>query len=268
MMTLANGLLAGFPFSWSGAFIAAGYIYSMYVLNQLNDVESIRHNEPEKARFYERRKTPLTATALLWTVAAVGVSVVTGLLPFVAVMGVYFMGLGYAVKWFPTSELISIHRLKDVPMSKDFFVGVGWAAVTCGVPALIAEGDHITPGFFVASFFTFTLAYVRSVLADIRDIEGDKLVGRNTIPIRYGKEWTKRFLAAMWGAAVVALLFAYGFGRSGAFGLVSLLALGYTGGYLFLYHRRIINKGILFDLAVDGVFPFTGAVAIIWVLLT
>ena len=268
LMTLANATLAGFKPTASAAYIAAAYIFSMYVANALNDVATLRKNEPAKIGFYLTHKKLMTTAAILSAISALSIATLNG--PAVAAMmaTAFALGLGYTVKWFPKSPMISIHRLKDIPASKDFFVGVAWAVLTAIIPAMIAGSDIASPSLGVACFFTFTLVYIRSVLTDIRDIEGDKLVGRETIPILIGKKATKIFLAFLSTTAAAALVIAYVLEWTDLFGVVLVLSIFYTGFYLLLYHYRIIKGGVKFDLVVDGVFYVTGLLAVAWIAIT
>lgn len=265
-MTLANATLAGFEPTWTAAYIAASYIFSMYVANQLNDVATLRRNEPNKIGFYLTHKKLMTIAAVLSALSALSLASLNGIGVTTVVGFAFVLGLGYTVKWFPKSAIISIHRLKDIPASKDFFVGVAWGVITALVPAMIAGADLVNPSLFVAGFFTFTLVYIRSVLSDIRDIEGDQLVGRETIPILIGKQATKIFLAILSSATAGALVGAYAMEWTDLFGVVLLFSIFYTGFYLLLFHWRIINEGLKFDLAVDGVFHVTGLLAVAWIL--
>jgi 4-hydroxy-3-methylbut-2-enyl diphosphate reductase len=119
----------------------------------------------------------------------------------------------------------------------------------------------------IALIFTFTLVYIRSVLSNIRDIRGDRLVGRETIPIMIGVGGSKVFLALVTAGMASLLVSSAASGLVGPFAYVLTLSIGYTGMYLWLYHKKVINRGLKFDLVVDGVFHFTGALALAWTFL-
>ncbi|MBI4828611.1 MAG: UbiA family prenyltransferase, partial [Nitrospinae bacterium] len=267
LMVFANATLGGYAFSWAAAFIAACYIFGMYALNQLSDAQTLKHNEPEKLRFYLRHQRAITAAAGAAVAAALAAAAALG--PSAALLYVLalLMGLAYTVKWLPRNETLRVHRLKDIPASKDVFVGVAWVMVTVVVPALASGGGLLEAGVGVAAVFTFTLVYIRSVLSDIRDIHGDRLVGRETIPILIGKTATKFFLGALCAGLAGGLIAAAAAGWVGAFGYVALGAVAYTALYLALYHWRVISRGVAFDLAIDGVFHVTGALALVWIFI-
>jgi len=267
LMTYANCVLAETAFSPAAAAISAMYLFSMYVLNQISDMQTYKHNEPEKMRFYLRRSNVMNTAALASVAASLGLSMYLGLTPAALYVVALMMGLGYTVKWFPTRNVVRIHRLKDIPASKDVFVGLGWGVVTALIPALSAGEELRAAPLALAFIFTFTIVYIRSVLSDIRDISGDRLVGRETIPIIIGNEGTKVYLALIAAGLASMLVSAAISGMAGPFAYVLLLSIGYTSMYLWLYHKRVITRGVRFALMVDGVFYFTGALAIGWRLL-
>ncbi len=265
LMVLANSLLAGYMFSWVSAFIASSYIFSMYALNQLNDVQTVKHNEPKKIKFYLKWQDTIKKTSIFVTLLSLLAVLYFG--PLITMVYVLSVGLGlaYTVKWFPELEWLPYHRLKDIPASKDVFVGLAWLVVTVLIPAMVAEANLLTPSIIITGFYTFGLVFIRSTLSDIRDIEGDKLVGRETIPLLIGKDSTKVFLGILTIFIIGLLFISTEVGWTTSFGhLFSLTAL-YTIFYLWIYHMRVISKGIRLDILLDGVFYVSGLLAIIWI---
>ncbi len=265
-MTVANATIAGFTVSAVSAYIAGAYVFSMYVINNLNDVTTFKRNEPQKIRFYLKHQSGMTLASVVAGVSAMVLAFAQGTVPGLVFITSMALGLGYTIKWFPKTRYLRIHRLKDIPASKDFFVGFAWAVVTAILPAISAGAEVTSPSLAVAVFFTFTLVYIRAVLCDIRDIQGDQLIGRETIPILIGKPATKIFLGLLCAAGAMALGLAYLMGWAGPFALLCLLSILYTALYLLLYHWRIITGGARFDLMVDGVFHLTGLMALIWII--
>ena len=267
LMVLANSTLAGFEFGWTTAFIAAAYLFSMHALNQLSDAQTFDHNEPEKTRFYQKHKRLIELTAFTVSLMSIVAAMTIGWQVAWVYLGAVALGLGYTVKLFPRNRFVKIERLKDIPASKDIFVGVAWVVVTVIIPALAVSADIFSPPVLVACALTFGLVYIRTVVSDIRDIHGDKLVGRETIPILIGKEQTKVFLAFLTVGLAILLVTASALGWVTSFGYFLLVLVGYTALYLGLYHRRIIARGFRFDLTLDGVFYMAGIMAIVWGIL-
>ena len=176
------------------------------------------------------------------------------------------LGIAYSVKIFPSyiSRHIKYQRLKDIPASKDVFVALAWATVCVLVPASAKVWGGINFSIMASFVFVFLVSYIRSVLFDIRDIQGDRFVGRETIPILIGKEKTKIFLLAISGLAAIGLLIFSRIGWLSSLGYLLIIPIAYTIFYLYLYHRRIISQGLSCEGVVDGKFILTGVIAFIW----
>lgn len=268
LLAYANATLGGYGMTAGSAALSGLYLFPVYVLNQLNDLQTFKHNEPEKTWFYHRWRSVMGGSAAMTAVLGIALAFLLGTAVGLIYVFAMLMGLAYTVKWFPKTNMIRIHRLKDIPASKDVFTGVGWAVATVALPAVAWPGDVNMAAFSIAFIFTFTLVYIRSVLSDIRDIRGDRLVGRETIPIMIGVDGAKVFLALVTAGMASLLVSSAGGGLVGPFAYVLTFSIGYTGMYLWLYHKKVINRGLKFDLVVDGVFHFTGALALAWTFLS
>lgn len=154
-------------------------------------------------------------------------------------------GLGFALVY-------SVRRLpggrapKQLPGLKTPYVAFLWTLLVVGVPVAAAGGpwDRRLP-FVAGAMFAFVAAQV--TVNDIRDLEGDRLVGTRTLAVLWGEQ------GARVAAILLALLAAAAALALGSGGL--LLAAGYTAGYAAAYRR-----------AADGVFRWLieGAGIVTW----
>jgi len=266
-MTLCAATLAGYRTGLMEAGFAAAYVFAMYGLNQLHDTMTFKHNEPERYRFTRQNRRLMTYSVGGAAAASFILAAVMGVWPFVVYTTAMALGLAYTVVWFPKASWLKIHRLKDIPASKELFVGAGWAVVAVVIPALAVGASPFSAPVMVAGFFVFSVAYIKTVISGIRDIQGDRVMGRETIPILVGKEWTKVFIGMMCAGLGGILLVSSWAGWTTGFGFWLLLSVGYTALYLLLYHLRVIQRGVAFDLTIDGVFHFSGLLAVGWLLL-
>jgi 4-hydroxy-3-methylbut-2-enyl diphosphate reductase len=93
--------------------------------------------------------------------------------------------------------LFRYSRLKDVPTSRDLFVALAWGIVLTLIPQAgntIASSPGVTALCFL---FIFVLAYLRSLLFDLRDIEGDRIMGRETLITIIGEERAHKVILAV-----------------------------------------------------------------------
>jgi len=71
--------------------------------------------------------------------------------------------------------------LKDLPGSKKHCYSHGVGRGSRGI-AQLEVSLSITPAVIVAFLFIFGIVFVRSAISDVLDIQGDRLIGRETIP--------------------------------------------------------------------------------------
>ena len=242
------------------------YFFSMYNINHIADKDSVRINEPDRIEFYEKNRDILLKIGVTASLVSLALSAFSGFTSFLLMLISICLGIAYSVKIFPSyiSRHIKYQRLKDIPASKDVFVALAWATVCVLVPASAKVWGGINFSIMASFVFVFLISYIRSVLFDIRDIQGDRFVGRETIPILIGKEKTKIFLLAISGLAAIGLFIFSRIGWLSSLGYLLIIPIAYTIFYLYLYHRRIISQGLSCEGVVDGKFILTGVIAFIW----
>ena len=98
------------------------------------------------------------------------------------------------------------------------------------------------------------LSFIRSVTLDLRDIEGDRMVGNETIAVALGMKWTKALVLVVVSGTflLAALSAASGWAPPGTYYVLPSLFFIYV--YLYLYHIRVVAAGPFLDWLVDGNF--------------
>jgi 4-hydroxy-3-methylbut-2-enyl diphosphate reductase len=87
-------------------------------------------------------------------------------------------------------------------MSKTFSIPIAWAAVTVLVPNL-SSLPHNGPELLYGFWIIFLLVLVRTVLLDLLAVQGDRLVGKETVVVLMGEGRTGRFVT--WILALLGL---------------------------------------------------------------
>jgi len=174
----------------------------------------------------------------------------------------------YNIRIFPggPGRGIRYQRLRDIPGSKTLFVALAWGIVTSVLPAL-AAGDWLLPGTAVAFLFSVILVFVRSTLYDFKDIQGDLMVGKETIPIVLGRRKAEILSVSLLIFLGGLLIVACPLGWAAPVTSWLLFSLGYAVFYYWLYRQRIVGRGFLIEGVVDGSFIFAGLLALLWSLL-
>jgi 4-hydroxy-3-methylbut-2-enyl diphosphate reductase len=267
-LTYTSILLQGLPFNLSSVFIAGMYVFSMHVLNRMTDKASENFNQPGRTDFYERYGQWMIATGIASAGVALLLAWFQGIHPFLLLLAISALGMIYNLRILPGRPRSAFHyeKIKDIPGSKTLLVALAWGVVTSLLPPLAQEGRFLsaTP---VAFLYSSILVFVRSTLYDFKDIQGDLMVGKETIPIVLGKRKTESlvvFLLIFLGAVLTA---AGPLGWTTSLAPFLLFSLVYAVFYYFLYRKKVTGWGFLFEWNVDGSFVFAGLLGFLWSIL-
>ena len=164
------------------------YIYAMHVLNRLLDKGAGTYNDPERAAFYRKYRQILILSGLVAISGALALSALLSLPALLATAGLSILGTVYSLPIVPLrrAHLWRYSKIKDIPGSKTFAQAFAWAAVMALLPLLGTPRGPWT-GEVVSFLFVFSVVYVRSAFFDIFQVQGDLIVGSETLPITLGE---------------------------------------------------------------------------------
>ena len=244
------------------------YVHAMHMLNLFLDKEASQYNDPDRVLFLEKHKVLLLNSGIFSAVVGLGLSFLLGLKVFLLLIFMSTLGLLYAVPLVPGRlvPLIRFKRLKDIPVSKTLSLSGGWAVCLGLVPALSPDGVF-SPATILVLVVIFMLVFVRSALGDILEIQGDRIVGRETIPIIIGEKNTLALLNLITLASAVVLMGGWGVGVFNTLALVLVLCSGYAAFCLYLFRRNPVMGSGIFEAVIDANFILAGLLSWIWAAL-
>jgi len=245
-------------------FVAFFYVYAMHLLNHFTDKAS-KLNDPVQTMFYGRHRRFLLVTGFLSAIIALGLGAYLGLLPFIFVLVMSGIGLMYSFKVIPErlARSTGIYRLNEIPGSKTMFTAVAWGVLAALIP-VVCSVQEISGATAIAFFFVAGMIFIRSGLFEIMAIEGDRVVGKETLAIALGKERTFTLLVIGSLAFVAMLLGAAWAGVIPSLGYTLSLSGFYMLGYLILYHRGLMESSLMLESLVEGNMILAGVLAFIW----
>jgi 4-hydroxy-3-methylbut-2-enyl diphosphate reductase len=267
-LSYAAAVLQGIKPRLADFFITFFYVFAMHVLNRYADKAS-RFSYPSRAALYERYRFAFFLASLSGVSAALIIANAQSKSVFFALLAMTGLGLLYSVRIFPESWLrvVRVAKLKDIPASKTIFVAGGWSVVATLLPAL-REGNNLNFKAFFAFSAVFALVFLRSALFDIVDIQGDRLVGEETLPIVIGEKRTRRLLVYLVSGLAIAFVVAPFLGLATGFSYILLITCGYMGLSLFIHRRELLRPGSLrFETLVENSFYLSGGLAVLYQLL-
>ena len=198
-------------------------------------------------------------------IGALALSYYLGALVFFAIAGLSILGIIYSIPIVPISlrHLWRYSKIKDIPGSKTLSVALAWGVVISLLP-LLERTSLGTPEAIASFFLVFSMVYVRSALFDIFQVQGDLIVGVETLPITLGEKRTLLLLKwiILFGALILAL--AAITHLVGPFSYLLLLVFLSLSLCLLVYQKRWLYPGIPLEAMVEGNFFLAGLLALTW----
>ncbi len=247
-------------------FVAFFYVYAMHLLHHFTDKAS-KLNDPVQTMFYGRHRMFLVTTGAISAGLALALGAYLGWLPFVFIVAMSGIGLVYNFKIIPDwlARVTLITTLKEIPGSKAVFTAVAWGVLAALIPVVCSDTKPAASGATaIAFFFVAGMIFIRSGLFEIMAMEGDRVVGKETLAIALGRERTLNLLSGCCLAFAAMLLLAAGAGVIPSLGYLLGLSGLYALGYLSLYRRGLMEAGLMLESLVEGNMILAGILAFIW----
>ncbi|KAF0156948.1 MAG: 4-hydroxy-3-methylbut-2-enyl diphosphate reductase [Syntrophaceae bacterium] len=264
-LALTGMLLQKIPVHFSSIAIASLFVYAMHVLNRLAGRKQSGLIGSFREKSYLRFKRHYHLTAIVSLVMALVLSLANSMLSFLFLFFISLAGGLYNMKILPGG--LRFQRLKDIPGSKNFFIAAAWGMVTAVLPAL-NNSQQASAGMAVAFIFTFALVFIRSAMSDIMDIQSDKLLGRETIPVMIGKEKTQVLLKIIILILLIVLLISTPVGWSSTLSIFLVLCILYIWICFRLCDRRAGLSGGVIEGLLETSYIIAGFAVFCWFVLS
>ncbi len=262
-LSFAAMLLQGLPVNPLPILTASLYVYGMHVLNRSinRKASSISSFREESYLLHEKIYVTL---AVLSMILALSASFAAGTAPFILLFIISLSGVLYNTRILPPGW--RFQSLKDIPGSKNIATAIAWAAVAALLP-WIEAGPTPTPGVVTAFFFIAGIVFIRSALSDILDIQSDRLIGRETLPVLIGGEKTLVLLQGISGLLFVLLFAAYPAGWATSLSFFLLTCVFYIWICFKLCDRRAAFSPVVLEGLLETNYVIAGFSAVVWLLV-
>jgi 4-hydroxy-3-methylbut-2-enyl diphosphate reductase len=262
LVTGTAAMLQGNPVNLLHMVIAGLYINSMYILNRLTNIRANQYEEVFKLDYLHRNPGISIFVCVVTGLAALGFSYKAGIGEFVLLLLACAAGIVYHVNILPPNDLpfLRHRKLKDIPLSKDVGISLAWSVICVFYPY---TGRHfleplVNPETILTFFFVFLIVFIRTNFHDLYDIQRDRIVGRETLPIVLGKKFRKLFpYPLLVAAGLLPLAAALAGILPAASGLLAGMAV-YLGIVYYLFNHDLLGHAMVFYTVVDFIFiiPF------------
>ncbi len=241
--------------------IASFFVYGMHVLNRLISRKPAGFVGSFREETYRKHEKFYLYAAVFSIVIALVLAFINGALPFTFLFFVSLAGVLYNMKIMPKGW--RFQRLKDLPGSKNIFMATAWGTVTAILPALNIN-NFLNAQMIVAFGFAFGIVFIRSAMSDILEFQSDKLIGRETIPVLFGKINTKIVLKIISLILFVILLFSYPAGWSSSLSFFLLACLLYIWICFLLCDRTSGLSGAVMEGMLETIYIIAGLSVLFW----
>ena len=246
------------------AIIAMLYVQSMHILNHLTGRLSDQYNDPERASFYVKHKSFLSLLAVVSGSTGLLLAYTKGTVSFSILLLMSLFGLTYNWRIVPAGLAGGKYRrLRDLPGSKTLLIAIAWGVVTTLLPSLHNTEVPVIKVMVVFLWAT-GLVFVRTAFFDTLDMQGDRIVGKETIPILLGEKKSLKLLKYL----IFILLFTLPIAALG--GLLPELAYGLSLCPIFIaivilgYERNLMIPGIKLEFLMESQFVLSGFITLLW----
>jgi 4-hydroxy-3-methylbut-2-enyl diphosphate reductase len=239
--------------------MAALYIYAMHVFNRFLDKGAASYNDPDRTTFQKQYKIPLILMGSIAMCISLVLAYITGFGTFMALAGLSFLGIVYSIPLIPegVESRYRFAKIKDIPGSRSLSEALAWMAVMVFLP--LFSGSHVSVlSVVIAAIIVFSFSYARAVLFSLFQLQGDLMVGTETLPITLGEKRTLTlFKRLLLGTALLLVVSTLSSLASSIFclmliPLLTLLLCFYT------YEKQWLSPGIVLEGLVECNFLLAG----------
>lgn len=264
-LTLAASRLRQTPLNWIYFAVTFFHIYAMHILNHLLDRGAAEYNDPDRSQFYQKYRSAFFISGAGAALLSLALALTLGWAPFFFLAAMSALGILYSFQIVPAvwQRFTKMKKIKDIPASKTLSVALGWGGVTSLIPAM-AEHQPLSLSLVIIFFVICSFVYIRSGLFDVLDIQGDMIVGKETLPIIIGEEKTIRLLKRLSLGTMLGLSASSLGGLLPLWSLWLLTSLLYQFGFLIIYEKnRALPGNVFFEAMVEAGFILAGLAALL-----
>ncbi len=246
---------------WGTAGLAAGlFLWSFTNFTAVLECRRVTMTSQKRQEFFRSNESIILILAALSFFGAVVISSVLGVawLLWTAVATLFcFL---YVLPLLRANQFFDL--LRSIPGSREILFTLAWSFLVCILPAVTLAGLDFSFRLFIWPVSLALLFFSRSLFLDLVDLQGDALLGMDTLPLHLGFGRCRKILIAGASSAGLVQIAAVIFGK------LPICSMGFAVAPVVLitaYFRlekesfpselsvRVISDG---TLAIAGLIPF------------
>jgi 4-hydroxy-3-methylbut-2-enyl diphosphate reductase len=244
------------------------YVFSMQVFNQIiTKTESDLCNVSEKTEFYMRHRLLMITAGIISAASCLILSLSMSVFHFILILTMSILGIFYSVRILPEGLWGKYRRIKDIPGSKSVLTAAAWAILTTVLPASGSVSVRSIPAVLLTFFWVSGMVFIRNAIFDTLDMQGDKISGKETIPILIGEEKTIRMLSMLFAFTTVLPLAGAASGMLSSAGFLLWLPPAALACLTWMQRNRKIDSDQKFEFIVESNFIVSGIIGALWMMV-
>ncbi|OPY14172.1 MAG: 4-hydroxy-3-methylbut-2-enyl diphosphate reductase [Syntrophus sp. PtaB.Bin001] len=263
-LSLTAMFLERIPVNFLFLLITALYVHAMHTFNRFVNRKTCSIGSFREESYLKYENFYLSG-AIISMLAGLGIALNHGIKAFFLLFFISALGVLYNLPIFP--DKWRYRGMKDLPGSKNIAMALAWATVVAILPGMEGE-TFLSPGVAVAFLFTFGMVFIRSALSDILDIQRDRLIGKETIPVFIGKRQTQVLLTVISAGLLVLLLTSGTFGWTPSLSFILPVNLFYVWICFKLCDRRASFSGVILEGLLETSYVIAGIASLLWFYVT
>lgn len=261
-LALASCLIQNISLKPIFILISFFYVLAMHIFNNLTAGTYEKIKDSPKPEFYKNNRHILLAISASAIISALILSLYIGKTSFLLILTFIMVGTVYNIEIIPAHlfKNMPYKKIKDIPGSRDIFTSLGWTTVIVIFPLISDITHNFSYVSIIMGIFVFLAVFLRTVLIDIKDVQNDMLIGKETLPVLLGEKKT-RYIVYFLLIFITSLLIA---SKLPLFSLLLLILPVYFAAYLILYAKKSFINEFMYEIMIDLSFILVGTVFFIF----
>ncbi len=260
VIALAQGLSLGGN-NWAAAGLAAGFLlWSFTNFTAVLECRAITTTSQKRQEFISTHEKSFLMLAFVSLCIALGFAFFLSVELFLWFVVASLLCFIYTLPLLKRNLFFDL--LRSIPGSREIMFTLAWSVLVCVLPVVFHDGLIFSFKLFVWPLSFALLFFSRSLFVDLVDLQGDALLGMDTLPLHLGAVRCKTILiaSAFLGGLIQLVAVLMGIMPFGALGFI-IAPLFLVLAYLALEKQafpselsvRVISDGSLF---LAGLLPY------------
>ena len=239
--------------------MAALYIYAMHVFNRFLDKEAASYNDPDRATFQKQHKNLLIPMGSIAMGISLILALITGIGTFIALVCLSLLGVIYSIPLISegAGNRYRFVKIKDIPGSRSLSEALAWMAVMVFLPLFSGRPGPVL-SIAITAIVVFSFSYARAVLFSLFQLQGDLMVGTETLPITLGEKRTLTLFKRIFLGTALLLVCSTLLGLVSSIFYLMLIPLLTLLLCFYTFEKQWLSPGIVLEGLVEGNFLVAG----------